>query len=290
MRLAHTGLLLLAAMLIGCDRSPSRPAPSPRIVTLAPHITIIAFDLGVGAHVVGIDTYSEPVLPAGEQRTVVSDASRPNTEALLAVEPDILFYNQRDSDFEPLQRLRPSVRLYRLRNDTIEDVRASVRTMGEAMGRADLAQTLLETIDRQLDAVRESTAARSPRPRVLFLVGTEKPGTAGAGTYIDELISLAGGVNAAAENDEARLEGWPELNAEAVLRLEPEVLVVWAGDDTAGRDEARRYWQDQAQRAGRPVRVEVTSHPALIMAGSHIGLAAQEMDRLIHAGIPGAEE
>ncbi|MFW6146721.1 MAG: hypothetical protein ACOC7R_05245, partial [Planctomycetota bacterium] len=62
--------------LVGCDRPEPTPAPPPRLVTAAPHITEIAFDMGLGDHVVGVSRFCERVLPPGESRTVIGDVFR----------------------------------------------------------------------------------------------------------------------------------------------------------------------------------------------------------------------
>lgn len=285
MRLAIATIAILLALPAGCGKHKTTAAPSPRIVTLAPSITEMAFDMGLGDHVVGVDKYS--VLPEGQKRTVVSDAFQPNSEAILAEEPDIVFYNQKDSDFDALRRLKPSVQLIRLRNDKLADLRASVMKMGEAMKREDLAKAMLQRIDADMDAVVGAVAGKG-RPRVLFVLGIDHPSTAGLNTWMDELIGLAGGTNLASQEG---VSEWRDLNVETILKLRPDVLICLTPPGEQNKRTAREYWMSlKGLPAVQNGRVYVTDNQAITIAGSKVGQTAREIAGMIHpeAFVPAA--
>ncbi len=275
--LALTILLALAALATGCEAPPATPAPSPRVVSFAPHITDIAFDMGLGPHVVGVTGYC--MLPDGEGRTVVGDAFRVNAEAILSEQPDVIFYNQKDTDFDALRQLRPEIKLVRVRNENLAQLREGIRAMGEATGKGELAEAVLGRIDANLDAVRQAVAGR-PRPRVLFVLGTDHPSTINSQWTTGELVGIAGGDNVA---DEAGIANWANINVETVLKLQPDVLIVVAapGQEQAARDYWMRIGGLQAVQNGR---VYVLSDRRLTIPGSRVGQTARALAEAIHPG------
>jgi iron complex transport system substrate-binding protein len=270
-------ILVLACLLAaGCQKPKSAAGVHPRIITFAPHITDIAYDMGLADHVVGVTNFC--IVPLGRRPAVVGNALKINGEAILQAEPDILFYNTRQSDYDTLRKLAPSLQLVRVRNDNLAQLREGIAAMGRAVGREDLSAAMLSRMDGELDAVRQAVAGR-PRPRVLFVMGTEHPATAGAGSMLDDLINIAGGANVAAEAD---LKDWGRINIETVYRLRPDVLICQceAGEDNVRA--AREYWTRlsdlPAVTAGR---VHVLDDPRLTIYGSKVGQTARELAEMI---------
>ncbi len=62
------------------------------------------------------------------------------------------------------------------------------------MGASDAADLMLREIRAALDDVARRVA-ELPKPRVVYLLGGDPPWVAGPGTYIDELMAIAGGRN-----------------------------------------------------------------------------------------------
>jgi len=274
-RLAAISLAFL--LLAGCAKREPTPAAPPRIVTFAPHITDIAFDMGLGDHIVGVSSYC--MLPAGQTRTVMGNAMRINSEAILLEDPDILFYNTRDSDYGALRRLRPSLKLVRMRNGTLDELREGITAMGEAVDRPDLAAAILGRINGRLDAIARAVADR-PRPRVLFLRGYDPPSTIGAGWTTAELLSIAGGANAAAE---AGLRKWATINIETIRHLQPDVIICLTDPGEANLLRGREFWTHLGQlQAVRDGRVYVTDDRRLTIPGSRVGETAAKLARMIH--------
>jgi len=269
------GVALAAA--VGCRRPEPTPAPPPRLVTAAPHITEIAFDMGLGDHVVGVSRYC--ILPPGERRTIIGDALRINSEAILVEKPDAVFFNTRRSDFALLERLKPDVKFVRMENRTLEELRRGIAAMGRAVGREDLSDAMLARMDARLATVAAAVADR-PRRRVLLLQGYVRPSTIGSGWLTDELITVAGGANAAAE---AGLRSWAVINLETIRSLQPEVIIclVAPGEESLAR--ARAFWDRRRElEAVRAGRVFVTDDRRLTIPGSQVARTAEMLARMIH--------
>jgi iron complex transport system substrate-binding protein len=101
---------------------------------------------------------------------------------------------------------------------SIADVEQALRDIGRAIGRAaagEAAAVALEKRRADLAATRPGNPARA-----LYLLPTGA--TAGRGTYVDEVIALAGFANDAARRG---ITGWHRLSLEELL-LDPPPLVI----------------------------------------------------------------
>jgi len=121
--------------------------------------------------------------------------------------------------------------------NTLDDVRANMRLLGQVTGTETRAETLIAAMDERIAAIRASIAGQEP-VRVLYY----EPGgvTYGPGSTVDEIITLAGGVNVVAE---AGLGAYPLVDAEFVLAADPDVVLVGAWFSDA-QDPVAWFTQD----------------------------------------------
>lgn len=279
-----TFISIACLLACGCRKSPPAPAgPSPRIVSFSPALTDILYDMGLGEHVVGITTFCQP--PGGSRPPIVGDRGRVNAEAILAVRPDMLLVQQNPEDFGALRSLAPQVRIEYFEIETLAAVAAAVQRVGELAGQPETARARRSEFEQKMQDLRSRLAGREP-VATLLVMDYERPSTGGAGTFIDEMITLAGGVNAAAARG---YNGWKTLNRENILAMAPQVLIcqVPSGQEAA----AREYWQSlpslPAVAAGR-VHV-VTDVRWTIPSLRSVDYAA-ELAAMIHPGAFGEEQ
>jgi iron complex transport system substrate-binding protein len=273
-------LVLAGLPLAGCGRSTAPKAASPRIITFAPHITQIALDLGLADHIVGLTNHC--VGPPGLSAAVLGDGFRLNAEAAALVKPDILFHNTDEADF---RRTLSGVKLVRMENGSLAKLYASIRRMGDTMGCSGRAEALVAKISAELEAVSRSVAQR-PRPRVLFVLGTDKPTTVGAGWTLSELIEIAGGRNAAAEKG---LRSWGTINLETIEAIGPDVLICQVDPGAQNVAQAKQYWQRwDSIKAVRDHRVFVTDDASLTIEDSRVSQIACKLAAMIHPEVSSA--
>ena len=118
------------------------------------------------------------------------------------------------------------------------------------------------------------------RPRVLFILGTERPSAIGPGWLTDELLAIAGGTNAAAE---AGLSGWANINLETVLKLQPDVLICQVSGGERQIAAAERYWRRlTGLKAVKTDRLYVTGDRRLTIPGSRVAETARKLAEMIH--------
>ena len=251
----------------------------PRIVSFAPGITQVLFALGADEQVVGVTRLCR--LPAGVQRPRVGDAFNINTEAILALRPDLILTQVTTEKFRGLVDIDPHVRVEYVDMVSLAEIRTAVRRIGELAGRADRAAAVLGDFDAKLRAVRRR-AAGPPHPRVIFVMGTDRPTAFADGTYVGDLIELAGGINVGAEIPGTTR--WRMTHIDAIAALRPDVLVCQI-DQGADAGAARRYWLKWRDLpAARSGRVFVVTDPMWTIPGTHVADLAGRLAEMIHGG------
>lgn len=274
-------LTAAASVPLGCGGSePARAnAPRPRIVSFSPALTQILFDLGLGDHVVGITTYCNP--PAGQERPVVGDRARVSVEAILAVQPDLILIQQNPDDFRAVRKVDPDIRVEHFRIERVDEVAAAIERIGRLAGRPELARERRERFEQRLDAVRRRVTGLD-RPRTLFLMGFDRLSAPGEGTFIEDMIELAGGISAAAE----KYDRWANISNEGVIALEPEVLIcqVSVGQEAV----ALKHWGKLDQLpAVRNDRVFVVTEDGWTIPSTRSADFIERMAEMIHPELPG---
>src|ERR1700675_1951905 len=126
--------------LIGCDTRSNhelrRGNGSQRIVSLAPAITETLFALGAGAEVAGVSQYCD-YPPEVTKLPKVGTFLTPNIEAIAGRRPTIVIGLQTSSDLREIRALQAmGLRTLMVDDNSIAGIEASIRTVGDAIGRA----------------------------------------------------------------------------------------------------------------------------------------------------------
>ena len=252
------------------------PARPERVVSIGPSITAFLFALGAGPRVVGVDDFSDEPVEAASREKV--GGIKVNFEKVVALRPDlVLTLKFSDGTIEKLRSA--SLNVLVVDPQSVSDVAKTAVLLGRAVG-AD-GDGLARSIQQQVDAVKAKTATVATRPRVYHEIDASDPAkifTVGPGSYIDDLIQIAGGTNIVARATSA----YPQLSAEEILRSDPEVIVLAASDYSAKPSEvaARPGWSVLAAvKNGRIATIE----PNLInRPGPRVGDAALAYAKLLH--------
>ncbi|MFZ1729433.1 MAG: cobalamin-binding protein [Bacteroidota bacterium] len=250
---------------VGVDRTPLR------IVSLAPSLTEMLFVLGAGDKVVGVTSYCNyPPETAG--KTVVGDLVTPDIERIFSLEPDLVFISVEGNSqrtFVALERL--GVRLFVSNPRDIQGVYKSMRDIGKLLKIDARASTVVDSLKAEEARLRKS---RVPAGKsVLMLLSLQPLMAAGSDTFIDEVISLAGGSNAA-----TGLKGsYPILNREMLLRINPDLVLY---PDDMGMDEMQLCtgypeWRKlRAMNRGAVYRIDAD---VFLRPGPRVFLAAAQL-------------
>jgi iron complex transport system substrate-binding protein len=215
-----------------------------RIVSLAPSITEILFALGLGERVVGVTAMCN-YPPEAQRKPKVGDANI-SPERVVALKPDLVVAHELlNGRVIPVLR-RAGLRVLSANPNTFEKLFAFIRQIGEAAGVPDRAAQLVRQMQVRMQRVQQRVARIGSRPRVLFVISLEPLWASGRGTFADDLIRRAGGLNALA----SQMEGFHAVSLEAALASRPEVVVL-AGPDRAALLNDPRWRRTPAVQRGR---------------------------------------
>lgn len=250
-------------------------APAEKIVSLVPSSTEILFALGVGERVIGATVfcnYPEQAMAV----TRVGDFDGPNLELIISLEPDLVFAASLHKDIvEALEQA--GVAVLALDPQTIAEIYGAIELTAKAVGAETAGAALVADMQQRLAAVKAKTAGLSEQeqPVVFYEVWYPEIMVAGAGTFIDEIIDLAGGRNMAWD-----IPRWGVIQEEEVLARNPDIIIHGYPDDELSAFAARPGWQTIAAVAEQRfhfVDPDITSR-----TGPRIAEAVELFARIIH--------
>jgi len=232
----------------GLDREVSLPAPAQTVVSLAPSNTEILFAVGAGSQVVGRDMFSDYPAEAASVQDVGGSMGEYNLEAIVALQPDLVLAGGINPPELVAALEELGLTVYFLPNPlTLEEMYANLETVGALTGHAAEAADLIESLAARVAAVDEAVATAEARPTVFYELDATDPAspyTAGAGTFVDQLIARAGGMNVAGEIETP----WAQVDIETLLTYDPDLIIL--GDSAWGQSAetvaARPGWQELA--------------------------------------------
>jgi iron complex transport system substrate-binding protein len=251
-------------------------ASPARIASLNPATTELLFALGVGPRLVARTTWD--VWPdAARAIPDVGPGLRPNVEAVLARHPDLVVLYASAENRVAAQQLRAAgARVIALRTDRLADFARASRELGRAVGESASAVVVIDTMQRTLDRVRAATRDLD-HPKVFWHVWDSPIYTIGKGSFLDELLTIAGGTNIYGD----RSEPSPQVSLEDIVRRDPRFILAGASGKSAITTSP--LWQ--GVRAVREKRVFVVDTNLVGRPSVRAGEAAASIARLIHPGL-----
>ncbi len=251
--------------------------PVEAIVSIAPSNTEILFALGLGEKVVGVteacdypeDAKSKPKVGQVEM----------NIEKIADISPDLVVAvaSMQLPVIETLSNL--GIPVLALDPKNLSDVLDSITLVGKVTGREEAARLLVERLKSRIQDIQRKAAkavAGEGRPRVFVEIWDDPLMTAGPGTFIDELIRIAGGENIAGD---VGME-WPEFSLEVVIERDPDVIItVWREpEDVCTRPAWSRISACKTQRIQK-VNPDILTRP-----GPRLVEGLAELLEIMHPG------
>lgn len=253
-------------------------SPAQRVVSLVPARTDLILALGAAHRIVARTQFDED--PRISDVPSVGDALTPSIEWLMAQRPDLVVAWPDQQSRTVVTRLRDlGVPVYASRVQSLADVDRSLGHLGALLGLEEAADSLRAAIRSDFEAATR-LSTNGDRPSVVYLIGLDPAVVAGPGTYIDELLEIAGARNAFA--DAGAL--WPTIGLEEIVRRQPDYVLVALGETDAGalagRLATRPGWR--AVAAVRDGRVHLLDPALFNRPGARVGEAALRLAQLLH--------
>ncbi len=255
------------------------------ILSISPSTTEILFAIGAGEQMVGRDDmalYPEEALALPSIGSLWGDLP---TEAILAMEPDLIVAAEIISTEQVAALQELGLQVYWQANPTDYDgLWKNLRDFGALTGHVDESETLVTELAARVDAVNTAIMPLSYRPTVFYELDATDPAnpwTAGSGTFIDLIINTAGGFNAASE-----LQGeYTQISSEQLIAVNPQVILL--SDALYGVTP-----ESVAERAGWDAIIAVQEgamyaiDPNIMsVPGPRLVDALEEVAKLLHPGV-----
>ncbi len=213
-----------------------------RVVSLAPSITEIIFALGEGARIQGVTQHCDfPSEALSLPR--VGSYIHPDLEKIVALKPDLCIATRDGNPLDIVQRLRSlHIPVYAVNPTNLTTVMDTLLEIGGLLNAKPNAERMVNDMRARIAAVTSRVAGGRERPGVFLQIGVSPIVSVGSDTFIDELITLAGGRNLAVGP-----AAYPRFSREQVLTLNPDVLIITSmtrGQDFNAVTSAWRQWKE----------------------------------------------
>lgn len=214
-----------------------------KIISLAPSNTEILFALGLGDKVIGVTNYCDYPEEV-KNKNKVGDYSEPNMEQIIALEPDLVLATSfHEQPVKQLDKLHIPTLVIEPKN--MDEMLESINIIGWACNEEKAAGQLINSLKQRIDAVVSKTRQipENERPKVYYELFPSPMITAGPGTFINDLIYMAGGINIA---DDAQ-SAYPEYSQEMIIAKNPDIIL-YSHHGTAKESEQqiinRQGWEN----------------------------------------------
>jgi iron complex transport system substrate-binding protein len=246
-------LLFVTIAWLGCVSCDSRPAASPAtapagahgmpsitVASLTPAGTDLVIGMGAGDHLVAVSNFDfdrpgQPKLPHA------GDYQNTDWERLGDLKPTIIIV-QMDPDRIPAgfrdRAAAIGAKIVDIQIENLADIGKTLDQLGAALNETAKATAARARLQSRLDSVRRRVGAE---PAVATLISLDERGlsAAGPGTFLDEILTIAGGKNVLAGTS----THWPSIDKERLGALSPDaVLQLLPGATPQIIQQASEFW------------------------------------------------
>lgn len=252
----------LAAPVSVLDDQGSRvtlPAPAQRVISLAPHVTELAFAAGGGARLIAVDDNSD--YPAAAKALPKAGSFRAiDLERIVAAKPDLLLvwlHGPSARQLEPLRQL--GIPLFYSQPKRFADIPSNLRRIGQLLGSSAQAEQAARRFEQDLATLRRQQQGK-PKLSVFYQVWDKPLYTLNGQHIVSDAIALCGGRNVFASlpvtapvvTDEAVIAANPQVILSAAMRQNDDLLKRWQRMPGIAAVQNRQLHQVNGDLLNRP--------------------------------------
>lgn len=251
------------------------PQEPRRIVSLAPSNTEILFSLGLQSRVVGVTRFCNYPADAKKKPTV-GDVNI-SVEKVISLKPDLVIGHGTLNDSTVRALESHKVRIVTLDPKTIDQAMRDILMVGRITNKEQQASKIVEQISSTRSLIKKKLGGIRNKPKVLVAVQANPLWVAGPGTFVDEMITIAGGTNIASSGK----PGFNPFSSEAAVAKNPDVIIVM----TKGDKEvfSKGIWKRTA--AVRHAQVHEVNPDLLVRPGPRLSDGMLMIARLLHPNV-----
>ncbi len=229
-------MLLLILMSLSCQKADQK-TDEIRYVVLSPEIAEILSALGLEDRIVGLtDECTYP--PSLQEIPRVGAFGAIKTENVIALKPSLIFSSglEQEGISKDLERL--GYQVVSVYPKSVAEIYESIMRVGAITGTDKEAESLVQSMQSEIDALRQSNAGKSI-PKVYLEIYRDPIMSVADNSFVGELIEIAGGNNVfdTLERDYSRVK------AEDVIAAKPDIMICYS-QDSLQNIRSRKGWQD----------------------------------------------
>lgn len=270
----------------GLGRTVTLPGTAQRVISLGPSNTEILFAIGAGNQVVGRDSFSDYPAATLELSDVGGGFGELNTELIVSLLPDLVLV----ADIFPAEQIQAledlGLAVYALPNPTdFDGLFRNLEITAKVTGHETQAADLIKKLKDRISVLGKKITGVTERPLVFYELDSSDPNapfTAGPGTFIDMLISEAGGINLGNKFNSS----WVQVSIEELVTQDPDIIILgdytWGGV-TPEMVQARPAWETLS--AVKNNRVYIFDDNLVSRPGPRLVDGLEALAKLLHPDI-----
>lgn len=194
-----------------------------KIICLAPAGTEILFAIGAQNQVIAVSEFSD-YPPEALEKPVIGgfDGKSISLEKILSMEPDFVYLTDGMHNFMIPQLETYGIRYYLSNASSIEAIKKEITELGEITGHTKEAADVVEKMNKAEEEARSNSTSRKNSPRVYYEVWANPYMTAGTSSFINDIITAAGGSNIFSD----LTENYPLISEETIIARNPEFIFI----------------------------------------------------------------
>jgi iron complex transport system substrate-binding protein len=255
--------------------------PAARVVSLAPANTEIAFAIGAGGKLVAGTSYDD-YPAAAKALPKIGDFQSPSVEKIVSFQPDLVLATGGIQSGLRAKLENLGIKVFVVNPSTLDATCADMTALGRLLGVSGKATTVVAAMKQRAAAIEQKVAGLS-KPTVFVEIYSKPLMTAGTGTFIDNLVTLAGGTNIG----DAAGSGYPSFSSEVLFKDNPDVYVATTGSKASPVQIAKRSGYS-GLKAVKDGRVYVIDDNLLVRPGPRLVDGLEQLAQMIHPEVFGS--
>lgn len=249
-----------------------------RVISLAPSVTEIVFEVGYGHRLVGATLYSN-YPPVADKLTKVGSYVHLDLEKIVSLKPDLCIGIKDGNSLSVVNRLdRLGIPVYIINPQNISSVIKSVDRLGQILNRKTQSQKIIEGLNQRIKTVKKRLSGIQHRPDVFFQIGISPIIAAGTSTFINDLIDTAGGNNITQGPNP-----YPKVSREEILHLQPDIIIMTSMVNEENINQLKARWAQWIQiPAVKNNRISILNADIFNRPSTRLVTGLEILARVIH--------
>ena len=276
-------ILTAISIFTGCRAKKVDTNGINRIVSLGPSATEILFAIGADKQLVACTDFCDYPAEAKTKASVGGFAANSiSLESIISYEPDLvyLFSGMHDSLIKPLQDMGISV--YVSKAASVDDVKKEIIEIGTITGHSAEAEDVVKEMNLLLAEARNKSAEAKKNgssPLIYWQVWDDPLMTAGKNSFINDIITLAGGINIFGEEN----SDYPIISDEAVIAAKPQFIFISKASENYSATNNKIMFYAMKKDSG--ASVHYVNDDKFSRPGPRCAEAVQDLTKILY-GLP----